>query len=182
MCEYCGCQSLEAIELLTREHDQVTNLIGHIRVSLAAADFCSARLQCIELEALLTPHTEVEERALFPALEDEYAGHMDGLRSEHAELSAVLATVLADVDGRGGWSSRLLDALAMLRLHILKEQDGVFPLALAALSAEDWQRVEQVRAEVGSAAQPEPAGKAASIVATASSNVRLPLPTATPAR
>ena len=30
MCEYCGCQSLAAIDELTREHDVVVNLIGEV--------------------------------------------------------------------------------------------------------------------------------------------------------
>jgi hypothetical protein len=44
----------------------------------------------------------------------------------------------------------LLDTLEMLREHILKEQDGVFPAALAGLRNEDWQAVDAVRARVGS--------------------------------
>jgi len=34
--------------------------------------------------------------------------------------------------------------------HILKEQDGVFPAALANLSTEEWEAVEAVRAKAGS--------------------------------
>jgi hemerythrin-like domain-containing protein len=35
----------------------------------------------------------------------------------------------------------------MLREHIIKEQDGVFPAALATLSAEQWDQVDAARAE-----------------------------------
>ncbi|WP_245687099.1 hypothetical protein [Streptacidiphilus griseoplanus] len=41
--------------------------------------------------------------------------------------------------------------MAMLRDHILKEQDGVFPAALANLDTEEWEAVEKVRAEAGTA-------------------------------
>jgi hypothetical protein len=34
------------------------------------------------------------------------------------------------------------------REHILKEQDGVFPAALAALGPEQWERIESVRAQL----------------------------------
>jgi hypothetical protein len=38
MREYCGCQALAAIDLLTREHDTVVNLIGEVRAAHATAD------------------------------------------------------------------------------------------------------------------------------------------------
>ena len=41
-------------------------------------------------------------------------------------------------------------ALQLLREHILKEQDGVFPAALASLGTADWAASEAVRARVGS--------------------------------
>ena len=177
MCEYCGCQALEVVAQLTREHDLVTELIGRIRLSVGADDRVSTRLLCRELRFLLGPHIVVEEQGLFPELQDEYGEHMDGLRKEHADLDAVLA----DVADHGEWSEELLEALTALRLHILKEQDGVFPAALAALSADAWSRVEQVRTEA--AAQPAgDAGSAASTAAQASVKDREPEPTATPAR
>jgi len=39
--------------------------------------------------------------------------------------------------------------LALLREHILKQQDGVFPAALAALDPEQWERIEAVRTRLG---------------------------------
>ena len=36
-----------------------------------------------------------------------------------------------------------------LREHILKEQDGVFPAALANLNPEDWDALDTVWASVG---------------------------------
>ena len=42
----------------------------------------------------------------------------------------------------------LMAALQVLREHILKEQDGVFPAALTSLSGTDWDAVDAVRAAV----------------------------------
>ena len=39
-------------------------------------------------------------------------------------------------------------ALFLLREHILKEQDGLFPAALAALDSDQWERIEAVRAQL----------------------------------
>jgi hemerythrin-like domain-containing protein len=148
MCQHCGCQAIAAIDELTREHDRLTDLIGHIRIALAGGDLAHARSICAGLASVLVPHTAVEELALFPALADEHGEHIDGLLEEHALLHRALAVVAADVNVRGGWSRQLLDALAVLRLHILKEQDGVFPAALAALSTEDWLELDRVRRAV----------------------------------
>jgi hypothetical protein len=38
MCEYCGCQSLTAIDDLTREHDAVVDPISHVRDAHRAGD------------------------------------------------------------------------------------------------------------------------------------------------
>ncbi len=40
--------------------------------------------------------------------------------------------------------------MALLRDHIPKEQDGVFPAALANLSTEEWEAVEATRIKAGS--------------------------------
>jgi hypothetical protein len=47
------------------------------------------------------------------------------------------------------WRDRLTTALDDLREHILKEQDGVFPTALANLGTDDWAAVDAVRARAG---------------------------------
>ncbi|CAM5297724.1 hemerythrin domain-containing protein [Streptomyces hirsutus] len=49
--------------------------------------------------------------------------------------------------------------MELLRDHILKEQDGVFPAALSVLSTEQWAAVDAVRDEAGGAL-PRPAATA----------------------
>ena len=44
-----------------------------------------------------------------------------------------------------GWPDRLMDTLEVLREHILKEQDGLFPAALTSLGGADWDTVDAVR-------------------------------------
>jgi hemerythrin-like domain-containing protein len=148
MCEYCGCQSLAAIEELTREHDEVVNLIGEVRAAHAAADTSRMAAVARRIAAVLGPHTEVEEDGLFPALTDDFPDHVAALKAEHRRIEAVLASAgTPDED----WPRRLLEVLDVLREHILKEQDGVFPAALTTLRGSDWAAVEAVRARVGSA-------------------------------
>ena len=46
----------------------------------------------------------------------------------------------------------------MMRQHILKEQDGVFPAARASLATSDWEAIEKVRAQAGPVLSQPPAG------------------------
>lgn len=101
------------------------DLAGLARAALAAGDRDTAARRAREVAGVLVAHTAVEERGLFPPLAEEFPDHVDGLREEHRLVEAVL------------------------REHILTEQDGVFPSALARLDPSDWDRVDAVRAEVG---------------------------------
>lgn len=172
MCEYCGCQAVASIGLLTAEHDVVVGLIGRATAAVAADDLTGAARVATRIAELLGPHTEVEEQGLFPALRADFPEHVDRLVAQHRAIEAVLAgagALLAGQTGRSGhhsetrdndpadrtdrtdraWGERLVSMLYELREHILAEQDGVFPAALATLGPDEWARVEAVRKRVG---------------------------------
>lgn len=157
MCEYCGCQSVTAIGELTREHDEVVNLISHVRDAHRDGDTARMAELARRIGAVLEPHTEVEEHGLFPALADEFPEQLAALEDEHRRVEAVLAEAEGGTPSDLTWPDRLISMLDLLRLHILKEQDGVFPAALAALSTEQWEAVEAVRARAGNRVE-QPAG------------------------
>ena len=146
MCEYCGCQALTVIARLTGEHDTVVAMIGEARAAITHADPDAAAAVARRMSTVLGPHTHVEEHGLFPALVDEYPDHVDALRAEHRRIEAVLAEAAAGAPADSTWLARLAAALHLLREHILKEQDGVFPAALICLGPDDWERIERVRA------------------------------------
>lgn len=148
MCEYCGCQSLPAIAELTREHDAVVTLISHVRDAHRDGDVPRMAELARRIASVLGPHTRVEEDGLFPELAAEFPEKIDALVGEHRRIEAVLAEAAA-VPADPGWPGRLMDALAVLREHVLKEQDGVFPAALASLGPEQWEAVEAARARAG---------------------------------
>jgi hemerythrin-like domain-containing protein len=149
MCEYCGCQALATIDELTREHDLVLTLMGEARAARAGGDTARMAGLARQLTAVLGPHSEVEEQGLFPALAGEFPDHVAGLIAEHRRVEAVLGEAAAGTPADPVWPVRLAEALALLREHIFKEQDGVFPAALATLGAADWEAAETVRSRVG---------------------------------
>ena len=154
MCEYCGCQDVVAIAELTAEHDAVVSLSGDARRALAAGDLSLAASKGRAIAAVLGPHTAVEEGALFPAMAAEFAGHVTDLIDEHRLVSLVLAEATDATPTDPGWPDRLERALETLREHIIKEQDGLFPAALATLDPADWDRIDDVRASVIAAISP----------------------------
>ncbi|MFF4547699.1 hemerythrin domain-containing protein [Streptomyces sp. NPDC001435] len=149
MCEYCGCQSLAAIDELTREHETVVNLIGEVHDARRDGDLTRMVERARDIAAVLAPHTAVEEGALFPAMAEEFPGQIAVLEAEHRRIEAVLEEAEEEVPADPGWPDRLTEVLALLREHILKEQDGVFPAALSVLDTEQWEMVDAVRLRVG---------------------------------
>lgn len=151
MCEYCGCQALATIDELTREHDLVVNLISEVRAAHAGADTAQMAELARQIATVLGPHTEVEEHGLFPALAADFPDHVAALQAEHRQVEAVLGQASAGTPSDPAWPTRLAAALTVLREHILKEQDGVFPAALTSLRTEQWEAVEAVRSRAGTA-------------------------------
>lgn len=152
MCEYCGCQDVPAIGELTREHERALDLIAEVRAAHRDGDV--ERMACLShrIAALLVPHIQAEERGLFSPLEAHLPDQMAQLRREHRSIDTVLEETCAVGSWDPAWAARLLGALDLLRWHILKEQDGVFPAALATLRTAEWDAIEDVREQVGSRA------------------------------
>ena len=150
MCEYCGCQDLVTIADLTAEHDVLVNLSGQACRALVAGDLDVAADLTRAMAAVLAPHTSVEEEALFPAMAAEFGDHVHGLLSEHRLIEDVLKESADVTPDDPTWPERLEQALSVLREHIIKEQDGLFPAALATLDATEWDQLEAVRLRVGS--------------------------------
>jgi hemerythrin-like domain-containing protein len=148
MCEYCGCQQIDSIAELYGEHDAVVALVADVQSALADQRPQDVVDSCGQILAILGPHTVVEEEGLFPELTDEFPDHIEALRSDHREIEKVLGESAAGYPDDPTWPERLLGVLFLLREHILKEQDGVFPAALIALDPEQWERVEAVRTRV----------------------------------
>jgi hemerythrin-like domain-containing protein len=157
MCEYCGSREVPAIGELTREHERVVDLIGDVRTAHRHGDMERMAHLAHQIADLLAPHTVVEEQGLFPPLEADFPEQLAQLRREHRGIEAVLAEACDAPSWDLVWATRLLGALDLLRWHVLKEQDGVFPAALATLRTADWEAMDAVRDRVGSKL-PHPVG------------------------
>jgi hemerythrin-like domain-containing protein len=145
MCEYCGCQQISTIADLTREHDDLVTQMSIARNHLSADRTDETAAVCRDMLDVLGLHTQVEEEGLFPLLTDEFPDHVLGLRAEHTRIEGVLSEAADHTPTDPSWPDRLLATFHLLREHILKEQDGMFPAALIALDGQQWEQVEAVR-------------------------------------
>ncbi len=150
MCEYCGCQQVTLIDELTQEHDALVAMMAGVRAQLASGDLAGVAAACRRMTQILGPHTLVEEEGLFPQLSEDYPEQTLALQAQHRSIEGVLAQADAGVPADPAWPQQVRDVLFLLREHILKEQDGVFPAALATLDPDQWDRVQVVRARAGS--------------------------------
>ena len=150
MCEYCGCQALATIDELTREHDLVVDLIGRgARRRRRRRPRPDGGPRPPDRPRAGPAHRGRGARAV-PGLAADFPDHIGTLRAEHRRVEAVLGEARSGTPADPASPARLAAAIRILREHIIKEQDGVFPAALASLRAADWEAAEAVRLRVGS--------------------------------
>ena len=123
MCHYCGCRHIPLIRDYIDEHERVLDL-GH------------RALEEIGHGALVSDSQGEEEVEFALMRGDElYREHIDPLIAEHRELDEVLRTFdVHDAEHR----AMLKEQVAELRIHISKEEDGIFPVTLVEFSGPEW--------------------------------------------
>ncbi|MEV6956044.1 hemerythrin domain-containing protein [Streptomyces sp. NPDC051183] len=137
MCHYCGCREIPLVKEFIAEHEAVTNAAGDALRALDAGDLPRARALVSDMTAVLLAHWKGEEDGLFDVMrqDPEYAGYIAALVEEHRELAAFLAGAdLADPAD----VTALRRAVDELHHHIAKEEDGLFPASLTALTGDEW--------------------------------------------
>jgi iron-sulfur cluster repair protein YtfE (RIC family) len=137
MCHYCGCREIPLIKEFIAEHERVADAAGDALRALAGGDLPRARELVGVMARELDSHWRGEENGLFAVMREnpDYADYIAALVREHRELGALLPTLdLADPED----VSTLTEAVRELHHHIAKEEDGLFPASLTALSGEEW--------------------------------------------
>ncbi|CAO5191288.1 Hemerythrin-like domain-containing protein [Frankia sp. AiPs1] len=146
MSDYCWCLATPAIEELIREHDELIELTALARAAYRCGDIEALVECCIAITTVLGPHIEVEERGLFPPMAVEFPEKIAILSGEHRRIEAVLAGA---TDGTANtdpaWPARVIDMLTLMRRHIVKEQEGLFPAALTVLTSDQWELLAELR-------------------------------------
>lgn len=144
MCSYCGCADIEVVGRFLVEHEAVVNACGDLRRACAGVG-TDVTKAVDDLLVLLRPHTRAEEVGLFAVLAEdvEFTDHVHGLCAEHDRLETLLAAV------RAGDHDLVHETERLLRAHIDREENGLFPAAAIAFAGPEWQRVTDLTPPAG---------------------------------
>ncbi len=139
MCSYCGCRNIPMIAKLNAEHDTIVNGTYALHIAFREGDVESARNAGGILAGLLHPHTRREQVGLFAemAKDELFTEHIGSLCAEHDLLDAELQAI------SGGDLARIPTMIRLLNDHIDREENGLFPAALAFLQDDQWDHIQR---------------------------------------
>ena len=137
MCHYCGCRQIPLIRDYIAEHEHVLDLGERALEEMGRGALDDAQATVDQMRAELRSHWQGEEDGVFALMRGDelYRQHIDPLIAEHRELDELLRTM----DVRDEHQLAVLqEQVAELRVHISKEEDGIFPVTLVEFSGPEW--------------------------------------------
>jgi len=151
------------LDLLGGQHQDVLTRLDEVERALGAGENAALAPFASYLAQEVAHHFEIEEQALFPLL----AGHIGSeqgplavMNAEHASFRELLRQLSDDLDsGRPGQAQQYArEIVDLLRGHIAKEDQVLFPMAARLLSPEELQEVDARAAALGPAPQSSDTG------------------------
>ena len=137
MCHYCGCRQIPLIRDYIAEHEHVLDLGERALEEMGRGALDDAQATVDQMRADLRSHWQGEEDGVFALMRGDelYRQHIDPLIAEHRELDELLRTM----DVRDEHQLAVLqEQVAELRVHISKEEDGLFPVTLVEFNGPEW--------------------------------------------
>ena len=127
------------IAQLNAEHDAIVNSSYALEIAYRDQDVEAARMACKELGALLHPHTRREENGLFAEMKKDelFTEHVASLCAEHTELDIDLNAI------ETGDLASIPKMITLLNNHIDREENGLFPAALAFMDDTQWDTIHR---------------------------------------
>lgn len=125
------------IAKLTKEHEEIAACAYTLTVAHRDGDVEAGRAAARELGGRLHPHAQREENGVFAELkkDDLFTEHVEELCAEHDELDRHIDAIVA------GDLSYVPNLVLLLKSHIDREENGLFPSALAYLSDDQWETI-----------------------------------------
>ncbi|KGN30810.1 hypothetical protein N802_06265 [Knoellia sinensis KCTC 19936] len=116
------------------EHEDIIN---HLTALRNAPDEAGRSAAADAMAHALWPHTDAEETGLFSVLarDELFTDHIASLCAEHVEIGERLAQV------REGEPGAFESFEKLLREHIDREDNGLFPASAIHLNGDDWEEV-----------------------------------------
>ena len=137
MCHYCGCRQIPLIRDYIAEHELALGLGARALEEAGRGAVQEAQATVAQMRSELQAHWQGEEEGVFALMRTDelYREHIDPLVAEHRELDALLGRLdMGSADDR----ARLHHEVEELRVHISKEEDGLFPVTLVEFNGPEW--------------------------------------------
>lgn len=140
MCEYCGCRDIALIGRLSEEHYQAVDALGILQRAIASQDAAAVEAACDHMAAELFDHNDSEEAGLFHELiKDEYfAPTITVLLEQHRQFRTLVERIR-----EGDWAA-FTTFEHLLREHIDREENGLFPATAVAVDGPTWEEIDRL--------------------------------------
>ena len=124
------------IDGLIDEHRDLMTIMGTLRDAVNVSDPDVSKI-LDQLETALAHHTEREEAGLFHTLRDVEVGpdYMDLFEHDHGHLVDLIESTRRE-------RSTVDDLINGFEVHMLREENDMFPAAEQLLSPADWDAVD----------------------------------------
>jgi hemerythrin superfamily protein len=131
-------RNMNAIELLTKDHQQVQQLFSDF-LSSDEEDFAQREDLFQEIEKLVLAHSEAEEEILYPAVEPHAAGLIQRSISEHQEVKQLLTEMLSYEVDDDEFETRMQTLMQKFQTHVQEEEGsgGTFEVARQNFSEDE---------------------------------------------
>jgi hemerythrin-like domain-containing protein len=125
------------IAKLTKEHEDIAACAYKLTAAYREGDVAAGRVAAQELAGKLNPHARREENGIFAELkkDDLFTDHVEELCAEHDDLDRYIDAIIA------GDLSYTPGLVLLLKNHIDREENGLFPSALTYLSDDQWETI-----------------------------------------
>ena len=135
---------MDAIELLTADHDEVRGLFDQFREAKEAEDMERMRKLQGEIFSELEAHTRIEEEIFYPAVRDLGVEEMsetvgEGIQEHH--VVKVLMREIDDVSGQETFESKMTVLIENVEHHAQEEEQELFPSLREAMAEERLQEL-----------------------------------------
>ena len=140
MCSYCGCRNIPMIAKLNAEHDAIVNSTYALQIAFRDQDVDSSHNRRQESSANCCTRTPTASRS---ASSPKWRRtNCSPSTSPHcAPNTTELDADLAAIDA--GDLTRIPTMITLLNNHIDREENGLFPAALAYLDDDQWEIIQR---------------------------------------
>lgn len=142
---------MDALELLTADHDRFRGLFARFKAAKEEADLDQMTAIATVMAKDLEVHTTIEEEVFYPATSDLSAEIHDTVTEgieEHRVVNRLLDEVAAMVPDTEAWAAKVTVIIESTEHHADEEESEMFPKIRTATSADERARLgERLEAE-----------------------------------